>query len=395
MAEPSAPLAGVRVVGVEQAIAAPLCTRHLADLGADVVKVERRGVGDFARHYDTTVNGLSSHFVWVNRGKRSITLDLKSPDGAAVLAALVDRADVLVSNLGPGAMDRLGYTPDRVRATHPTLVYCAISGYGADGPYRTSRAYDGLLQAETGLLSITGTDKVPSKAGIPVADIAAGMYALSSILAALLRRGSTGEGAFSDVSLLDSLAEWMGYPLHYTVGGGTPPARSGAQHAAIAPYGPYATRDGITLLISVQNDREWRRLCTDVLGRPDLADDSRFATNPDRVGHRDELRALISDTFATRTADQLEATLTEHGVAFGRQRDVAGLADHPQLAARDRWQTAMTSAGPVDVLRSPLSIGTDTATGAVPDLGAHTDEVLAELGYDAQRIVALRDAGVV
>jgi crotonobetainyl-CoA:carnitine CoA-transferase CaiB-like acyl-CoA transferase len=395
MAEPSAPLAGVRVVGVEQAIAAPLCTRHLADLGADVVKVERRGVGDFARHYDTTVNGLSSHFVWVNRGKRSITLDLKSPDGAAVLAALVDRADVLVSNLGPGAMDRLGYTPDRVRATHPTLVYCANSGYGADGPYRTSRAYDGLLQAETGLLSITGTDEVPSKAGIPVADIAAGMYALSSILVALLRRGSTGEGAFSDVSLLDSLAEWMGYPLHYTVGGGTPPARSGAQHAAIAPYGPYATRDGITLLISVQNDREWRRLCTDVLGRPDLADDSRFATNPDRVGHRDELRALISDTFATRTADQLEATLTEHGVAFGRQRDVAGLADHPQLAARDRWQTAMTSAGPVDVLRSPLSIGTDTATGAVPDLGAHTDEVLAELGYDAQRIVALRDAGVV
>ena len=395
MAEPSAPLAGVRVVGVEQAIAAPLCTRHLADLGADVVKVERRGVGDFARHYDTTVNGLSSHFVWVNRGKRSITLDLKSPDGAAVLAALVDRADVLVSNLGPGAMDRLGYTPDRVRATHPTLVYCAISGYGADGPYRTSRAYDGLLQAETGLLSITGTDEVPSKAGIPVADIAAGMYALSSILAALLRRGSTGEGAFSDVSLLDSLAEWMGYPLHYTVGGGTPPARSGAQHAAIAPYGPYATRDGITLLISVQNDREWRRLCTDVLGRPDLADDSRFATNPDRVGHRDELCALISDTFATRTAQQLEATLTEHGVAFGRQRDVAGLADHPQLAARDRWQTAMTSAGPVDVLRSPLSIGTDTATGAVPDLGAHTDEVLAELGYDAQRIVALRDAGVV
>ncbi len=395
MAETAPPLAGVRVVSIEQAVAAPLCTRHLADLGADVVKVERPGTGDFARHYDGTVSGLSSHFVWVNRGKRSIGLDLKSDAGAGVLAQLVDRADVLVSNLGPGAMDRLGYDVDTVRATQPALVYCSISGYGADGPYREARAYDALLQAETGLVSITGTPEVPSKAGIPVADIAAGMYALSSILAALLRRTTTGEGTFCDISLLESLAEWMGYPLHHTRGGGTQPPRSGARHAAIAPYGPFATADGIDVVISVQHHGEWRRLCEGVLDRPDLVDDDRFATNTARVEHRDDLRAAISEVFGTLDAAALERALTDHAIAFGRQRDVAGLADHPQLAARGRWRPVATTAGEVDALLPPLPVGAEPVMGAVPGLGEHTDEVLTELGLAPARIAELRDAGVV
>jgi len=374
------PLEGVTVVSVEQAVAAPFATRQLADLGARVIKVERPDSGDFARGYDETVLGMSSHFVWLNRSKESIALDLKSQAGVAALRALVGRADVVVQNLAPGALDRLGFGAATLRAARPDLVHVSISGYGEGGPYTDRKAYDLLVQCEAGLVSITGTPDEPSKVGISVADIAAGMYAYTGVLAALLRRATTGEGATIEVSMLEALAEWMGFPMYYGAYGGQDPARTGATHAAIAPYGPFSCADGVVFL-GIQNEREWAVFCIDVLARPELALDPRYAGNSLRVAHRDELTADIVAAFASRTAEGVARHLDDVGIASAQLRDVRGLVDHEQLAARDRWREVGTPGGPIRVLRPPVALdGQEPFLGPVPALGEHTDRILAELG---------------
>jgi crotonobetainyl-CoA:carnitine CoA-transferase CaiB-like acyl-CoA transferase len=378
-------LTGITVVSVEQAVAAPFATRQLADLGARVIKVERPE-GDFARAYDRAVRGWSSHFVWLNRSKESVVLDLKTSRGREALSRLLQRADVFVQNLSPGALDRLGFAPEEVSRRYPQLVVCSISGYGSTGPYRDRKAYDLLIQAESGLLSITGTPEEPVKVGISVADIAAGMYALSGILAALYRRERTGRGALLEVSLLDSLAEWMGYPLYYTAYGGHPPARTGAHHATIAPYGPFPTADGVVFL-AVQNDREWERFCREVLQRPELARDPRFATNPDRVRHRPALEALIRETFRGLSTAQLTQRLEAADVAYGELRTVQGLLEHPQLAARDRWRRVDSPVGPLLALLPPFSVpAEEPLLGPVPRLGEHTESVLREIGMEPEEV---------
>ena len=375
-------LAGVTVVALEQAVAAPFATRQLADLGARVIKVERPGSGDFARGYDTTVHGQASYFVWLNRGKESIELDIKSADGQAVLAALAARADVLVQNLAPGAAQRAGLGPDELRRRHPALITCSISGYGPGGPYQHKKAYDLLVQCEAGLLSVTGTGDEPAKAGISVADIAAGMYAYSGVLTALYERERTGEGTSIDVAMLDALGEWMTQPYYYSVYGGQPARRTGARHASISPYGPYRTAGGDQVFIGIQNDREWAVLCEKILGRPDLISDSRFATNPSRVVHDGELTSIIENALRDIPADRLVAILDQAGIACAELRSPAQFAAHPQLAARDRWREAGTPGGPVRSLLPPVSIaGREAAMGAVPALGQHTAAIRAELGF--------------
>lgn len=375
-----APLAGMLVVALEQAVAGPLASRHLADLGARVIKVERPGIGDFARHYDRAAKGESSHFVWLNRGKESLELDLKSPVDREFLWRILRRADVVVQNLGPGVLDRLGLDAGGVRKRHPSLVYASISGYGEGGPYGGRKAYDLLIQAEVGLLSITGTADEPAKAGIAVADIAGGMYAFSGVLAALLRRARTGEGATVRVSLLDALAEWMGYPLAYATSGQAPP-RSGARHATIAPYGPFRTSTGQAVLVAVQNDREWRAFCETVLAEPALADDARFATNPLRVVNRMELEQLVAAAFVELSPAAATELLERAGVAFARARDLAEVARHPQLVARGRWVSAGTPSGPIAQLLPPISWDEEQPSvelPAVPTLGQHNAAIRAE-----------------
>jgi len=390
------PLDGVPVVSVEQAIAAPFASRQLADLGARVIKIERPGVGDFARSYDATVNGLASHFVWTNRSKESLTLDLKAPEGADVLRRLIARADVFIHNLAPGAMTRLGFSVSTLRETHPRLVICEISGYGASGPYRDKKAYDLLVQSEAGLVSITGTPDTPSKVGISVADIAAGMYAFSSILAALLRRASTGTGALLDISMFDALAEWMGYAAYYTGYGGAPLPRTGARHAAIAPYGPYTAGDGHIVYLGLQNEREWGRFCADVLGRPDLESDPRFSSNAGRVEHHDALEAIITEAFSSLTAPQVVARLDAAQIANARMNTVAEFLEHPQLAARGKWRLVDSPVGPVRALVPPFGFDdAEPRMGAIPSLGEHTDAILGELGFDAATIAAWRREGIV
>jgi len=378
-------LTGVTVVSVEQAVAAPFATRQLADLGARVIKVERPE-GDFARGYDRAVRGWSSHFVWLNRSKESVVLDLKTDRGREALRRLLERADVFVQNLSPGALDRLGFAPEELGRQHPRLVVCSISGYGSTGPYRDRKAYDLLIQAESGLLSITGTAEEPAKVGISVADIAAGMYAFSGILAALYRRERTGRGAVLEVSLLDALAEWMGYPLYYTAYTGQPPPRTGAHHATIAPYGPFPTKDGVVFL-AVQNDREWERLCRQVLGRPELATDPRFATNPDRLAHRRELEEVVCAAFSRHTTQELTAMLAEADVAYGELRTVGGLLEHPQLRVRDRWREVPSPVGPLLALLPPVSLPEEEPfLGPVPELGQHTEAVLREVGLMPEEV---------
>ena len=376
------PLAGLTVVGLEQAVAGPFATRQLADLGARVIKVERPGTGDFARGYDTTVHGQASYFVWLNRGKESIELDVKSADGKDVLAALIGRADVLVQNLAPGAMERLGLGAAELRVRHPRLIICSISGYGTDGPYRHKKAYDLLVQCETGLVSITGTPEQPAKVAISVADISAGMYALSGVLTALYQRERTGEGTSIEVAMLDTLGEWMSQPVYYSVYGGRPARRTGARHASIAPYGPYSAAGGEQVFLGLQNDREWAVLCAQILDRPDLITDARFRTNPDRVAHDGELTGILEAAFAAIPAAQLTAELDAAGIACARLRSPAEFAVHPQLAARDRWREVETPAGPVRALLPPVSMpGREAAMGAVPALGQHTAAIRAELGF--------------
>jgi itaconate CoA-transferase len=390
------PLDGVLVVSVEQAIAAPFASRQLADLGARVIKIERPGVGDFARAYDHTVKGLASHFVWTNRSKESLTLDLKRPEALDVLRRLVSRADVYLHNLAPGAMQRLGFGSAGLRDEFPRLVICEISGYGASGPYRDKKAYDLLVQSEAGLVSITGTAETPSKVGISVADIAAGMYAFSSILAALIRRANTGTGALLDISMFDALAEWMGYPAYYTGYGGAPLPRTGARHAAIAPYGPYLAGDGHLVYLGLQNEREWARFCADVLEQPDLAADLRFSSNALRVEHHGELQAIIVQAFADKTAQQVVDRLEAAQIANARMNTVEEFLEHPQLESRGRWKDVDSPAGPIRALVPPF--GFDDVTprmGGIPAVGEHTDRILTELGFDADTIADWRRQGVV
>ena len=378
------PLQGITVVSLEHAIAAPFCTRQLADLGARVIKVERPQVGDFARAYDQRVNGLSSHFVWTNRSKESLTLDLKNPDAMAALKKLLLGADVLVQNLAPGAAARMGLDYATLSKVNPRLVVCDISGYGEDGPYRDKKAYDLLIQSEAGFLSVTGTPDTPSKAGNSIADIAAGMYAYTNILAALLRRANTGEGAHIDVSMLESLAEWMGFPMYYAFDGATPPPRNAASHATIYPYGPFQVGDGGTVMLGLQNEREWKVFCELVLQEAALASDPRFASNAQRNANRQALAARIEETFSALSTDQVLARLDEAQIANARMNDMAGLWAHPQLKARERWQTIASPAGALPALLPPgRSNRWQARMDAVPAVGEHTDALLREVGRAA------------
>jgi crotonobetainyl-CoA:carnitine CoA-transferase CaiB-like acyl-CoA transferase len=390
------PLSGITVVALEQAVAAPFATRQLADLGARVIKVERPGGGDFARSYDTVAKGLSSHFVWLNRTKESITLDLKKQGTRGVMERLLARADVFVQNLAPGAAGRLGFGAAVLRDKHPRLIVCDVSGYGSSGPYKNKKAYDLLVQCEAGLVSITGTPNTPSKVGIAVADIAAGMYAYSGILAALLRRERTGEGAALEVSLFEALAEWMGFPAYYAMYGGSEPPRSGARHASIAPYGPFECGDGEAVFFGIQNEREWRRFCEAVLGRPEVASDELFENNSRRVENRETLEEKISAVFGGISSEEAIQRLENAGIANARMRTVRGLLEHPQLAARDRWREVGSQSGPLQVLLPP---GTPTdaepVMAPIPAVGEHTDTILRELGYEEETVAALRREGAI
>jgi itaconate CoA-transferase len=374
-------LSGLTVVALEQAVAAPFATRQLADLGARVIKIERPGAGDFARDYDTASRGMSSHFVWINRGKESVELDLKTPLAVEVVHRLLARADVFVENLAPGAATRLGLGPEELATRHPGLITCSISGYGSDGPYRDKKAYDLLVQAEAGVLSVTGTPEEPAKAGIAVADIAGGTYAFAGILTALLDRERTGQARRVEVSLFEALAEWMGFPLAWTAGTGRELPRAGAWHAAIQPYGPFAAGNGEGVLLGVQNQREWARFCHEVLRRPELAEDSRFRTNEDRVAHRDELRAAIEEVFRPLSAAEVVGRLDAAQIANARFNTVADVLDHPSLHGRGRWRQVGSPVGPLPALIPPATLsGLAPEMGDIPALGQHTRAVLAEAG---------------
>jgi itaconate CoA-transferase len=381
------PLDGVTVVSLEHAIAAPFCTRQLADLGARVIKVERAGEGDFARNYDTRVRGLSSHFVWVNRSKESLALDLKTPFAREVMARLLAKADVFVQNLAPGAAARLGLSAQALRERHRRLIVCDISGYGNDGPHRDRKAYDLLIQAEAGFLSITGTPDEPAKAGSSIADIAAGMYAYTHVLSALLLRERTGEGSHVDVSMLESLAEWMGYPLYYAFEDAEPPPRLGAAHATIFPYGPFAAGDGRIVMLGLQNEREWQSFCEIVLEEADLANDPRFARNALRNENREALRAIIEERFAGLTGVQLRERLDRAQIANADVNTMRDVWRHPQLAARGRWTAVDSPAGEVPALKPPgVSDQFEYRMDAIPRVGQHNAEILRELGFDAAAI---------
>lgn len=387
------PLDGITVISLEHAVAAPFCTRQLADLGARVIKVERPGSGDFARGYDQRVNGQSSHFTWINRSKQSLALDVKQPLAKSALLELLKTADVLVQNLAPGAAARMGLSYEELKTHNPQLIVCDISGYGADGPYRDKKAYDLLIQSEAGFLSVTGTPDTPSKSGISVADIAAGMYAYTNILAALMLRGKTGKGSHIDVSMLEAMGEWMGYPMYYAYDGAPPPPRTGASHASIYPYGPFQAGDGKTVMLGLQNEREWKAFCDTVLLQPDIAIDARFDSNAQRNANRAALQTVIVETFAALTAPQVVARLEAAGIANARVNDMADLWQHPQLQARERWRTVATPAGDVPALLPPgVNNAFDYRMEPVPAVGQHNAAILAELGWSAEQAAALQNS---
>ena len=392
----SFPLDGIRVVAFEQAVAAPLATRHLADLGADVIKVERRGEGDFARAYDSVIHGTSTWFAWLNRRKRSLSLDLKQERGLEVAEKLIETADVVVQNFAPGAFDRLGLSVDQLHARYPRLIAVSITGYGEVGPYRDRRAYDLLLQAETGAVSVTGHADRTAKIGISAADISGGMYAFSSALAALYRRERTGEGAAIKVSLFDSIMEWMS-PLSLMAAHGPHPKRAGDRHASIVPYGPYRTGDGRQVVLAVQNDSEWRRFCENVIDRPDMAEDPRYLHNEDRLQNRVELEAAVEEALARFGVEEAEARLEAAAIAYGRMNDVADVLAHPQVSMRDRLLALeVPGGGHVGVLRAPFNIeGLAEPDSSIPAVGEHTDDVLSELGYALEEVRVLRECGAV
>ncbi|MBL8482554.1 MAG: CoA transferase [Rhodocyclaceae bacterium] len=391
------PLEGITVITLEHAIAGPFATRQLADLGARVIKVERPGVGDFARGYDERVHGLASHFVWTNRSKESLTLDVKHPEAQKILLRLVaEEADILVQNLAPGAAARLGLSYEALSAIKPEIIVCDISGYGNDGPYRDKKAYDLLIQSESGFVSVTGTEDEPSKAGPSIADISAGMYAYSNILAALLQRQITGRGQHLDISMLESLVEWMNYPLYYSIDGASPPRRTGASHATIYPYGPFPAGDGKNVILGLQNEREWAGFCDKVLLRPELAKEQRFSSNSKRSAARDELRQIIVDTFATLTAEQVIDRLEAAQIANAHLNTMQDVWAHPQLQGRKRWREIDTAVGKVPALLPPGSwTDCEPRMDPVPALGQHTEAILSGLGYTAGDIAELRAAGAI
>ncbi|HWS76506.1 MAG TPA: CaiB/BaiF CoA-transferase family protein [Quisquiliibacterium sp.] len=390
------PLDGITVLAFEHAVAAPVCTRHLADLGARVIKIERPGAGDFARGYDKRVNGLSSYFAWANRSKESLTLDIKHPDARPILDGLIERADVIVQNLAPGAAARLGLSFEALSPKHPRIVVCDVSGYGADGPYRDKKAYDLMVQAEAGLLSVTGTPESMARAGFSAADTSAGMYAYSSVLAALLLRERTGKGSHIDVAMFETLTEWMGNPMYYTYGGQPPAPRTGAFHPSVVPYGPFTMGDGRTVMMGLQNEREWATFCREVIRDPGLEKDPRFASNTLRTENRVALESLIVEVFGKLTAGELEERLDRSNLATARVNTPADLWQHPQLQARGRWREVASPVGPVASLLPPGSNSAfEPRMDPIPALGQHTDAILAELGFDAGKIAALRAAEVV
>ncbi|MGG1658085.1 CaiB/BaiF CoA transferase family protein [Brevibacillus sp. NRS-1366] len=390
------PLDGITVVALEQAVAAPFATRQLAELGARVIKIERPGVGDFARDYDKTVKGMSSHFVWCNHSKQSLTLNIKEPAAKNILDQLLSTADVFIQNFGPGAIDRLGFGIEVLKEKYPQLIICSISGYGENGPYREKKAYDLLVQCEAGLVSVTGSEEVPSKVGISVADIATGMYAYSGILTALLTRSQTGKGCVLEISMLEALGEWMGFPLYYTNYSGTEPKRNGASHATIYPYGPFAAGNGKTVFLAIQNDREWEQFCKVVLRQPDLLQDARFVTNSSRVLHRGELQRLIDGAFMQLTANEVIDRLEAAKIANARLNTVQELWNHPQLQARNRWRQVDSPVGPLKALLPPVTMeGMEPYMGPIPALGQHSEQILAECGFDQNTIRKWQEAGVV
>ncbi|KAH6721415.1 alpha-methylacyl-CoA racemase [Leptodontidium sp. MPI-SDFR-AT-0119] len=373
------PLDGITVIALEQVIAGPYCTRQLAEMGARVVKIERPGKGDFARSYDTRAAGLSSHFAWTNRSKQSLALDIKKAGDLALLKKLITKADVFLQNLAPGAADRLGLGYEELKKTNERLIVCDISGYGADGPYRNKKAYDLLIQAEAGMLSITGTEETPSKVGASIADIAAGMYAYSNIMAALLVRAKTGKGCRIDVSMLECMVEWMGYPLYYAYDGASPPSRAGASHASIYPYGPFQARDA-TVMLGLQNEREWASFCSKVLQKPELTSDPRFAGSNERSENRTELKAIIEDVFACMTAEEVVRRLDEAAIGNAKVNDMQAVWDHPQLAERKRWTEIRTEKGKMRVSIPPaIPSNVEPIIGPVPRVGAHNEKIMREL----------------
>jgi itaconate CoA-transferase len=390
------PLEGVTVVALEHVIAGPFCTRQLADLGARIIKIERPEVGDPARAYDERVRGMSSHFVWTNRSKESITLDLKQEAARSIVRRLLEQADVLVQNLAPGAAARMGFSYEALKDTYPRLIVCDISGYGADGPYRDKKAYDLLIQSESGLLSVTGTPETPSKAGCSIVDIASGMYAYTNILAALIQRGRTGKGTRIDISMLESMVEWMSFPLYYAYDGAPPPVRAGASHATIYPYGPFPAGDGKVVMLGLQNEREWAVFCDKVLGQPDLQSDPRFNSGPKRSAARKELYEIIVAALSGLTAEQVVKRLDDAQIGNARMNDMHEVWDHAQLHARKRQVEVMTPVGPVKAMLPPgVPDDFEPRMDPIPAIGQHTDAILGELGYAPAQIKTLREQGAV